>query len=259
MNDSFLFSRRKFLKTVTLLTATSSLAGRTWTNTVVAQLLPKGGVLRVKLSDFPALQADFGSVRIGTSEVKQAGTPDAPNCTKPLNTIPELYPIIINRAPGNQFHALNSACTHAACAVAKLTGGATGSMLCSGHGSRFRINGTVINGPANFPLTSYAVQFDGTDTLKITLPDIFFEFSTLGVVPSNTNKFGLNFLASTNVNYEVQFRDSLASVPTVVPFSTTPTGTNRTSISGIDDYVTVYVERQTTNGFYQVAMRVSEV
>jgi Rieske Fe-S protein len=254
-------SRRGFIKTATLLTAISTLGTKRWTETVVAQLLPKGGVLRLNLGDFPALQSDFGSVRIGTNPVVPAPSPGAPACRKPLNTIPDLYPVIINRAPGNKFFALNSACTHEACAVARFGGGTTGFMQCPGHGTRFRIDGTVIagSGPANFPLTSYEVEFDHANTLRIKLPDIFFELSTVGVVPEGARKFALNFLASTNVTYEVRHRATLASPSVAVPFSTTPEGPATNSIAGVDDYVTVFVERQTPAGFYSVAMKVSEV
>lgn len=261
MNESSQLPRRRFIKTFTLLAATSTLAGRTWTTTVIAQILPKGGVLRLKLSDFPALAVDFGSVRIGPSAVVPAPIGGAPLCRKPRNSIPSLYPVIVNRAPGPVFHALSAECTHEGCAVAKLNGGATGSMLCSGHGSRYQIDGSVVagSGPANFPLISYPVEFDGTNTLKISLPEIFFEFSTAGIVPANSNKLGLNFLASTNLTYEVWHRDFLGNAATNVPFSTTPNGTTLTNLAGIDDFVTVYLERQGPAGFYSIAMRVSEV
>jgi hypothetical protein len=104
------------------------------------------------------------------------------------------------------------------------------------------------------------VVFDGTDILKITLPEVFFEFSTAGIVPANSNRLSLNFLASTNLTYEVWHRDFLGNAATNVPFTTTPTGTTSTnSIGGIDDYITVYVQRQGPTGFYSIAMRVSEV
>jgi len=262
MSSQFRFneSRRKFIKTFTLLTATSSLLGRTWTNTVVAQFLPKGGSLRLQLSQFPVLLNDYGSVRIGTNRVVPAPEPMAPGCRKPLNTIPALYPIIINRAPNSQFHALSAECTHAGCAVAKLQpASVSGNLLCTGHGSRYRIDGSVIagSGPATAPLISYAVQYDGADTVRITLPEVFFELSTLGVV--STNKLALNFLASTNLTYEVWYQDTLGGPSTNVPFSTTPGGTNQASVPGIDDYITVYVERQGPAGFYQIAMRVFDV
>lgn len=263
MNDSALQSRRRFIKTFTLLTATSSLLGKTWTNTVVAQLLPVGGVLRLKLSDFPALGTDYGTVRIGMNSPLVPAPGVSATCRKPRNTIPDLYPIIINRAPGNQFHALNSRCPHEDCTVSRLIpANASGILTCSGHGSQFLIDGTFVDesGPANGPLSIYEVNFDGADTLRITLPGVFFELSALGITPANTNRLALNFLASTNISYEVHFRETLASNSVVIPFTTTPTGTNATnSIGGIDDYITVYVERQTPSGFYSIAMRVSEV
>jgi Rieske Fe-S protein len=253
--------RRQFIKTFTLLSATSTLLGKEWTDTVLAQVLPQGGVLRVKITDFPALQTDFGSVRIGTCAVVPAPDPGAPQCTKPRNTIPSLYPLIINRAPGTVFHVLGAECPHASCAVAKFTGTTNGNMLCTGHGSRFRIDGSFIvgSGPANLPLISYAARFDGSDTLRIELPEIFFELLTSGVASANTNKLGLRFLSSTNITYEVKYRETLAGPATNLAFSLTPNGATQSSFGGIDDFVTVYVERKGPAGFYQIAMQVSEV
>jgi len=48
-------------------------------------------------------------------------------------------------------------------------------------------------------------------------------------------------------------------VATQIPFSTTPNGTAQTYIGEIDDFVMVTVEGQVPAGYYQIAMRVSEV
>ncbi len=67
MSSNLKAPRREFLKTFTLLTASSTLFGKSWVATVVAQTTPGGGLLRLKLSDYPPLQQNGGSVRIGTS------------------------------------------------------------------------------------------------------------------------------------------------------------------------------------------------
>jgi nitrite reductase/ring-hydroxylating ferredoxin subunit len=181
-------------------------------------------------------------------------------CQKPENTLISLYPVILSRAAGNQFYAVSSRCPHEDCAVSKLSpASASGNLTCSGHGSRFWIDGSFISGPANGPLDFYEVNFDGADTLRIQLPEIFFELSTVGVVPGDARKLAINFLASTNVTYEVRYQQTLEASSVVVPFSTTPDGAVTNSLGGIDDYVTVFVERQTPTGFYSVAMKILEV
>jgi Rieske Fe-S protein len=257
MSSNWKSPRREFLKTFTLLTASSVLAGRNWIATVLAQVGPsaaQGGVLRVKISDYPALQQVNGSVRIGTSTLVPSG--GIPGCSGPAGLF---YPVIINRGAGNVFYALSAECTHAGCTV-PVYSSATLSMRCPGHGSQYAIDGSVIVGPATFPLISYNARFDGTDTLTVENPDWSIELTTLGVQPGSGGRFSLRFIAFRNIEYEVRFRDTLSGGDGPVNFSLTPTGpADQTFLSGIDDFVVVYVDRVATTGFYSIAMRTREV
>jgi hypothetical protein len=62
-------SRRRFVKRLTPGTATSMVAGKLWQRNLLAfcELPPgeEGAVFKVWLGDFPALQPDYGSVRLG--------------------------------------------------------------------------------------------------------------------------------------------------------------------------------------------------
>ncbi|MBI4660631.1 MAG: Rieske (2Fe-2S) protein [Verrucomicrobia bacterium] len=248
-----LMQRRRILKMFAVTTAYSKLLQTDWFGTLLAEVAvrprPAVGILRLNLGDFPALRNDFGSVRIGTSRL---------SANVPLGLF---YPIVINRAPGNQFFALNSECTHAGCAVPAFNR-SSNSSACPCHGSRFGIDGRVINGPASFPLQQYKVGFDAAGTLTIEIPDWPHEVVGSRVEGSGALKprFRLKFLAFANLEFEVLFRASLAAGWNPIPFSLTPDGpADRTVFAGNDDFTEVYVERATDVGFYAVAIRIEQV
>ena len=224
--------------------------GKPWIGRVLAQISPTattGGILRLKLSDYPPLLQDFGSVRMGTSSLSN----DRPTGL--------FYPTIITRAAGNVFHALNAECTHAGCTVPIYNASAQYSQ-CPCHGSRFRIDGTVLRGPASFPMTSYQTTFDGADDLSVAIPEMSFELTSTGVDTVAGSRLRLEFIAFSNINYEVWFQETLDQSPAVVPFSTTPDGPlDRRVQPGIDDFAVVYVDRETPTGFYSVASRTMPV
>jgi Rieske Fe-S protein len=63
------------------------------------------------------------------------------------------------------FSALTAVCTHEGCTVANASGT---TYVCPCHGSQDTTSGSVVNGPATRPLTSYATQFSGT-TLTLSI------------------------------------------------------------------------------------------
>ncbi len=252
MSESPRSCRREFIKTLTLLSATSTLLGKTWITNVLAQQMPDG-VLRLKLSDFPALQTDFGSVRIATSALVPSG--GIPGCTRPAGLF---YPVIINRGPGGVFYAFSAECTHEGCTVPAYDS-AIGSMRCPGHGSRFAIDGSVIVGPALSPLISYTVRLDEAGTLAVESLDWSFYLTTLGVPSGAGDRFALNFVAFTDIEYEVRFRETLDSSDRPVNFALTTGGpADRTFLLGTGEFVTVYVDRVAPTGFYSISMRIRE-
>lgn len=252
MNRSSI-QRREFIKVFAWTTAYSNLLDADWFGSVLGEVSvpprPTVGIFRLNITDFPALQNDFGSVRIGTSRLA---------ANVPLGLF---YPMLINRAPGGRFYALNSECTHAGCAVPAFSR-ASNSSACPCHGSRFAIDGTAINGPASFPLQQYKVSFDGINLLTIEIPDWPHEIVSTKVESGAALKprLQLKFLAFANLEFEVLSRASLAEAWKQVSFALTPDGAaSETVFMGIDDFANLYVDRVAEAGFFAVAIRVRQV
>src|SRR5688572_18632112 len=104
--------RRRFIRLLTFGTATSVIGGRLWQREVMAFCDPlpdqKDAVFKVRISDYPALLQDFGSVRLGINPV----SPD-------LEPFPDgpFYPFLINRDDAGKFYVLDCECRHASCVV----------------------------------------------------------------------------------------------------------------------------------------------
>ncbi|MEM9275488.1 MAG: Rieske (2Fe-2S) protein [Cyanobacteria bacterium P01_F01_bin.143] len=101
-------------------------------------------------------------------------TPDAEGfvavgTNQELNTKGFLYDkqlevIIVSN--GSQIAALNPACPHQGCDVDWKSN--TGELVCPCHGSKFGIDGSVITGPAQEPLTVYEFKTED-DLVKVKL------------------------------------------------------------------------------------------
>src|SRR5438132_200955 len=155
------WSRRRFVKTFVVGTAYSRLAERDWFATVVADCVPSvssAGILRVRVSDFPVLQSDNGSVRLLFNPINGSQFP----------TNVAFYPVLINRAAAGQFFALNTRCTHQQCVVPPFSD-AAGASVCPCHGSSYAIDGTVISPPATQSLTKFKISFDEIDLLCVEI------------------------------------------------------------------------------------------
>lgn len=215
----------------------------------IADMTPRAvqqaGFMKVELAEYPALQADFGSVRIGTSAVGRDHYP--------LGLFP---PILINRTPGPIYHALNSACTHEGCIVPPLDS-MSQMIQCRCHGSRYTLTGEVVNGPAGFPLQKYDTSLQN-GVLLVRIPDLVFDVTIRKSLASG--RIELEFIAFTKINYQVVFHPALQSDPEPVPFATTSTGPEtHTSFAGIDDYAKLYVTPKVAYGFFEVIMKTAMV
>jgi len=236
--------RRRFIKQFVLGTAFSTLFGEEWFATVLADCEPTtstGGMLRVKLSDFPALQTDNGSVRLALNPFTDTGPSGF------------FYPVLVNRASGNQFFALSTRCTHMSCVVPTFGG------ACPCHGSVFDIDGSVLGGPAVSPLTRYRITFDGADLLCIEIPNLRYVLTSSAVESTIGPRLRLQFQTRLRVTYEVRFRPSLADAGIVTSFSTTEGGLASASVlTGNGGAATIYVDRTADTGIYSVVVQVSE-
>lgn len=242
-----LVHRREFAKTFSVFAAASLVGGKIWTRSVVAAVRPaldgEAGRLILKLSDYPALTADLGAVRLGTSAVGVDALP------KGL-----FYPILVHRAANKTFHILNSACTHEGYVV-RTFNKTSNSCVCPKHGSTFAVDGRRISGPARDPLKPYEFQYDGADTLSIVLPDMAFAVEARAAAAAQS-RLELEVLGFLNLEYEVFFKPRLDAVWERIAFALTPGGAlSQTSFKGNDDYLKVYVENTSGSGLYQVAAK----
>ncbi len=238
-------SRRRFVKTIMFGTAAAVVFGRPWRATVLAepQPTPGAGLFRVKVSDYPPLQQDFGSVRLGFNPIDSALPRGA------------FYPVIINHETGSIFYALDSFCSHAGCVVPPYDE-AEGAIRCPCHGSAYGLDGSLINGPASNPLRRFQHTFDGLDTLTIEIPGLGYSVTGSVVQSGDVSRFQLDFPTFDNVEYEVQFRQSAHDAWRPVPFALTAGGTaDQTSLVGNGLPASAFVDRTTPTGFYTVSIK----
>jgi len=241
--------RRRFIKGLFLGTAFSSVLGKSWSSAYAATFTPasEGPTFRINISDYPALQGELGSVRLGVNPV---GPDDFPSG--------RYYPVIINRDTSG-FYVMDSACQHAACVVGTFDPG-NFAMRCPCHGSMYDIRGEVIEGPANRGLTPLDYSFDGEDTLTITVPEMGFNVASFLPNGQSGTRLRLEFVAQGDVYYEVRFREKLTDPWQVISFALTPNGpANQQLLLGNGDVNSVYVDRTTPTGFYAVTMFLEEV
>jgi Rieske Fe-S protein len=69
----------------------------------------------------------------------------------------------VTRVAADSVIAVSRQCTHQACTVA-LPGTSGGAMVCPCHGSRFTVQGAVLQGPAPAPLRTFAATIDSANS-----------------------------------------------------------------------------------------------
>lgn len=254
---SFFFadqSRRSFVKTFVVGTVSTSILGQPWRKTFVAAAdpLPAGnniGLIEIKLSDYPVLRQEFSSIRIGVNGIDEDGvTPSG-----------FFYPIIVSRAAGNQFHALDAGCAHAGCVVLPYDG-IDQAIFCPCHGSSYAIDGSVLTGPTTSPLTAMDITFDGDNTLVIRVPNLGYSVSGTVVLGADSPRLRLDFPTYFGVEYEVRFRSGVDAAWTAVPFSTTLDGPlDQQSLLGDERPASLFVTRTGRAGFYAVAIKILDL
>jgi Rieske Fe-S protein len=246
-----LIPRRRFVKGLFLGTAFSSILGKSWSSAYAAMFSPAAAAddatFQININDYPALQGELGSVRVGVSPVGPDHFPAS-----------RYYPVIINRDP-DSFYVLSSECKHASCVIPTFNTSDFG-MRCPCHGSLYDIRGDVVEGPAAFSLNSYEFSFDGTSMLTIVVPEMSFQVQAFVPNSPEAARVQLQFVAEGAVNYEVRFREKLTDPWASVPFATTPQGpANQDVLLGNGELNTLYLDRTTPTGFYAVSMFLDEV
>jgi len=247
-------SRREFIRTFVFGTVLAAGMGQPWRRTYLAEAAPAAsdgsGLLQIKLSEYPSLLNESGSVRIGVNGILDDNT-------GPLGFF---YPILVNRGSGNQFYALDSGCSHAGCVVG-IYDEFEGAMVCPCHGSHYNIDGTVWDGqPASNSLQSLRVTYDGVDTLSIRVPFLGYSVSAAVVPDVDPPRLRLEFQTRGGVAYEVRFRPTMPAPWTPVHFASTPDGPiDQTELIGTDLEESVYVEKVGSTGFFSIAIRVLDL
>jgi nitrite reductase/ring-hydroxylating ferredoxin subunit len=246
--SSVTHTRRLFIRNFVAGSVISSLMGKSWLATLLADCQPNqpgAGILRIKIADFPPLLAPNGSVRLEFNPFTVSGPSGA------------FYPILINRGDLDQFYTLSTQCQHQSCVVPTYNA-ASGAIICSCHGSHYAIDGSVRAGPTLKPLIAYANSFDGT-VLCVEIPKLGFEAIGTTVQSGAGARFQLSFPTKAKVSYQLVFRQSVADSGTVVPFATASDGVaSATAFAGTGSTATLFVERTVESGFYSIAVPVKQ-
>lgn len=246
--------RRTFLKYVTFGAATSVVAGKLWQREVLAycENLPgqQDGLFKVRVSDYPALLEDYGSVRLGVNPVISPAPIDDGR----------FYPFIITRDGFGNFYVLDSECRHNRCVVPAYDS-IEFLIRCQCHGSCYGVDGSVLQGPALQPLHRYQATFDGVDTLTIQIPCWGFKTQATVLPGGATARLRLDFDATKEVTYKVSFAQSPNGPWSPASFATASgDAANLTELTpATSGLVSVYLDRTTATGFYAVGMKLSEV
>lgn len=242
-----LLGRREWVKCFALGWAAALTGGAR--RTLLADISPganPANVLTIKISDYPVLQNAFGSVRLSLFNSNLLGGK-----------------IILSRAPGDVFHAVNAVCTHEGTIVEPYDNTEfTEAINCYSHGSRYDIQGNVLTeatpGQANLPKfnTAYA---DGQ--VRVELPGLNFKINSVTPQPAvpGTTRLALNFNPRTTGVYRVRHTPDLVTPPAQVSFSTTSTGlANVTQITAATNSPrTVWVDSTSSRGFYFIELVVT--
>jgi Rieske Fe-S protein len=68
--------------------------------------------------------------------------------------------ILVIRTGRDTYSALSTQCTHEGCPVNRPVNGV---ITCPCHGSRYSLDGSVLHGPALYPLTRYLTHYERSD------------------------------------------------------------------------------------------------
>ncbi len=239
-------ARRHFIKTFALTTVLAGSCGVGRRSMLIseasAQSAVGSGIFRADITQSPftpLLNASNGSVRVTVSAMPDSAFDD----------------IIITRVSASQFFAVTARCTHVGANFELVQAFSGGALLCTHQGSRFNANGTVINGPAALPLTSYPTTFDGVKYVKVEIPNLGYSIVGASVATAVGQRFAITFPTVSGIAYRVGFQESLNSTSwTPVAFATTQTGTTSANpLTGNGSNLTVYVDQgANTKGFYVI-------
>ncbi|MDB6055124.1 MAG: Rieske (2Fe-2S) domain protein [Verrucomicrobiales bacterium] len=242
-------NRRQFVRTLTIGGAVSILGNLKSVCDLEAQpalnAVNTTGQIKVKLSEFPVLLNENGSLRLAINPLN-GNTPNGP-----------YYPIMINRGAGKNFYAMTTQCQHQNCVVESFSTDLAFS-FCFCHGSKYAIDGKNIGGPAPRPLPQYPLSYDLQDTLTIQIPGLGYTVDIVPVTTSLGPRIKLTFQSIENATYHVQFRQKLSDGWTKIAFSFTEEGAmDQTDLGGTGGMQSVWVQKISSIGFYAVVIELA--
>ncbi|MSS72261.1 MAG: ubiquinol-cytochrome c reductase iron-sulfur subunit [Candidatus Latescibacteria bacterium] len=126
-------SRRSFFKQAGAV-ALPLIAGCAAAGTLTHRVPVQNGKAFVAVADFPELSAVGGAIKLQVEGKKD--------------------PIFLIRAEESRYLAFSSVCTHLGCQVRKLPQ----SFRCPCHGSTYDLEGAVLRGPAQKPMTRFRTE-----------------------------------------------------------------------------------------------------
>jgi cytochrome b6-f complex iron-sulfur subunit len=125
---------------------------------------------RVFLCTTAAMGATLGCAGSNSGSDPEAfGTVSAGNVSDlPVGTLQAIAnaPAFIGR-DAEGLYAMTSTCTHEGCDMTADGEVSASGVFCGCHGSRFDANGAVVQGPANAPLTHFAVTVDAAGNVSV--------------------------------------------------------------------------------------------
>ncbi|MBT5706568.1 Rieske (2Fe-2S) protein [Verrucomicrobia bacterium] len=245
-------SRRQFIKTLAYGGISAQLGQELLEEKVHADIsvefTSSVGALRIRPSDYPALDQANGSVRIGINPLRSNHQPNG-----------TFHPILVNRLPNEQLIALSAECTHASCAVRTYNSSAN-AHVCPCHGSRFGIDGRRMGGPAPFALDTYTTTLRDDGLLEIEVPRL--GFTVNGCLEKSAEKsiLKLEFPARRSITYQVVKKDRVGEDWTQVAFSKDPDNEpTELEFAGDDTITSLYVPSGEDQGFYAVEVKILDL
>lgn len=236
--ETSISGRRSFLKATARAVLLVEASGLPWGELFApsARATNPVGIVRVVLSDFPALSTVDGSIHL------QVADPQF-----------QSFPVILTRTGTQTFGAVNSVCSHSGFLVQPYSS-AAGGLLCPLHGSLYTPQGAVLRGPAGFDLTGYTTRLVSADVLEVEIPGIGFALAGALVNTAVGRRMRLSFPTTNALRYEVKRRTSMTTPAATLSFSLTETGAaTQTQLTGNGATATLYVEADAATGYLSVA------
>lgn len=108
-----------------------------------------------------------GEPAASDGEPEAADAPEAPEALTTTADVPVGSGVIVGETIVTQpvegdFKAFSAVCTHSGCLINQV---ADGTLNCPCHGSKFSLDGEVVNGPASRPLTPETITVQGDSIL----------------------------------------------------------------------------------------------